>query len=118
MTVRIIETNEIKELGIIDPVSCMDYVTDFIGNTGAMNDGQFTWYEDDDLYEVSREDLEWWENVIEAYQKSDFAQYNFKQNLDSEDRYSFENDILNACSCDLEDMAECMNNVVEEWKNK
>ena len=118
MTIRIKETGETKELGIIDPVSGMNWISDFIGNTGAMNDGQFTWNEKDDLYEVSEEDLDWWENLVEEYEKADKAQYKFKKTLDTEDREAFENEIFKACNCDLEDMPRAILSEIEEWGNR
>lgn len=70
MRVKIKETGEIKDLGIIDPKTGVNYVADFIGNTGALGK-EFLYNEDEEYYEALQDDVEWWENVIEAHEHID-----------------------------------------------
>lgn len=119
MNVRIIKTKEVKELGIIDAASGQDYIADFIGNTGAMNDGQFVWFEEDDMYETTLENFEWWERVSGAYEKADQVQYDFVNALEDEDeKEKFLSAVQDACNCDLEDMGGAIMSVVNEWIDK
>ncbi len=71
LNVLIKETNEVKTLSIIDPKTGIDYIGDFIGNTGAFG-REFEKIEHDEAeYQTSEGDFEWWENVVETAQEAD-----------------------------------------------
>ena len=71
LNVLITETNEVKSLSIIDPKTGVDYISDFIGNTGAFG-RKFEKIENDAAeYQTSEGDFEWWENVVEVAQEAD-----------------------------------------------
>lgn len=118
MKVRIIESGKMEELVIVDPRTGMEWADDFIGNTGALNDGQFAWTENDDLYEVSQDNFDWWEKVMAEYKAADDAKYGLESELDSDEREVFWNDIYSACECALEDMPSRIMEVVKNWKNR
>jgi hypothetical protein len=63
MQVRIIETNQVESLSIIDLATGCDYVADYIGNMGAFSDGQFS-RADDDVMECSQDTYNWWADQI------------------------------------------------------
>lgn len=64
MDVKIKETGKIESLRIIDPGNGVNWVTDLIGNTGAFNDGQFTWSEEDNAYIADQDTYDWWAGYI------------------------------------------------------
>ncbi|GIV81740.1 MAG: hypothetical protein KatS3mg051_1094 [Anaerolineae bacterium] len=55
-------------LSIVDPDTGVNYAQDFIGNAGALSDGQFVFSEEHGAYLCSSETLEWWVEVLEEYQ--------------------------------------------------
>jgi len=69
MKITIKETGDIKELRLVDPDTGVDWIADFVGNTGTLDDGQFE--ADDDGYTASRETYEWWEGVVATRQSND-----------------------------------------------
>lgn len=64
ITVKIRETGETKELELIDQKTGCSWVVDFIGNTGAMNDGQFEYDEDNGVYLCDQGTFDWWDEII------------------------------------------------------
>jgi len=64
MDVKIKETGKIESLGIIDRSSGVNWVTDLIGNTGALSDGQFAWSEEDNAYITDQDTYDWWAEYI------------------------------------------------------
>jgi len=124
MTIKINETNVIVELDLTDPRSGQNWILDFIGNTGAFNDGQFTYDDENDIYVCSQETFDWWKNIVIKYEVADELTYDFEQELKNRedlgnDYYEeFRNDLGNACCCDLEDMPSIMMDVVNEWEDK
>lgn len=68
MEIRIEETNEIKEIGLIDPKSNCDWSKDFIGN--AVNGAKF---DKDGIMIMSQEDFDWWEEHTGRYEIADQA---------------------------------------------
>ena len=71
LNVLIKETNQVKSLSIIDPKTGVDYIGDFIGNTGAFS-REFEKIENDTAeYQTTEGDFEWWENVVATAQEAD-----------------------------------------------
>lgn len=70
MQVIIKETGIRENLTLIDHKTGMDWVKDLIGNHDALG-SQFIKNEEQDAWEVSQEDYDWWESVIANMQKLD-----------------------------------------------
>lgn len=68
MKVKIKETGELATLVLKDS-NGINWVQDFIGNVGALNDGQFVYDSEKDVYDVSKENYEWWTNTIQLHQR-------------------------------------------------
>lgn len=64
MDVKIKETGETRELFIIDRLTGLNWVNDLIGNAGALDDGQFTWSDEDDAFIASQDTFDWWQQYI------------------------------------------------------
>jgi hypothetical protein len=63
MKIRINETNEVKDLTIIDRNTGLEWTRDLLGNNDALN------YDDDDeIHTMSQDDFEWWEEYINDYE--------------------------------------------------
>lgn len=54
MDIIIIGTNDIKSLSLIDPAYAVEGVRDFIGNAGALDDDQFEWDYEQNVYLCSQ----------------------------------------------------------------
>ena len=52
-----------KTLNITD-ANGIDFTSDFIGNWGALSDGQFTWNEDENVFFADQDTFEWWSKAI------------------------------------------------------
>jgi hypothetical protein len=97
MKVTIIETNESKTLNITDPKSGMDWTNDLLGNHGALPE-----YSDDtDSYRMSRDDYEWWSDLIDRYQAADDRYYELRQSLPGDEAEALQN-AAQGINCDLE----------------
>lgn len=68
MDITIKETGESKTLSIIDPRTGVNWVQDFIGNTGALNDGQFRYDDETGSYECTQETYDWWVKVADEHE--------------------------------------------------
>lgn len=79
MKVRIKETGSLETLSIIDPASGCDYVADYIGNTGALSDGQFARSGDDDVFECDQDTYDWWSAVLDRQAAVDERVESLKQ---------------------------------------
>ncbi|SMB89282.1 hypothetical protein SAMN05660772_02863 [Pasteurella testudinis DSM 23072] len=64
MEIIIRQTNKKESLTIIDPKTGCNYISDFIGNTGALNDGQFTYDDDKNAWICDQDTFDWWEYVV------------------------------------------------------
>lgn len=111
MKIIIKETSAIETLSIIDPKSGVDYIYDFVGNTGALIDGQFDWDEDRDAYICDQATFDWWDTVVTANQALDYRIYDLVQDHGSEAVCEV---IHAASSVDLEDHAAKVNQALDE----
>jgi hypothetical protein len=110
MKIIIKETAEVKTLSIVDPKSGVNYISDFIGNTGALIDGQFVWDKDRDAYFCEQETFEWWDTVITANQALSDRILDLAKEHDSEAVY----EVINAVgSVDLEYYALCVGQALD-----
>lgn len=110
MEIIIKETDAVETLSIIDPKSGVDYISDFVGNTGALIDGQFDWDEDRDAYVCDQETYNWWDTVVTANQSLVDRIHELIQDHGSETVYEV---IWAAGSVDLEDHAANVNQALD-----
>lgn len=111
MNIIIKETQEEKELNVIDPENGTNWINDFVGNTGALEDGTFTYDEDKDAYIVEKEEYEWWKDIAEQQEKLDERIYELKQEHGTE---TVSEAIREAGETDLEDRAGAINAALDE----
>ncbi len=111
MEIRIKETNEIVELEIIDPKTNLDFIADFIGNTGSLHDGQFEYDEDTEIYTTTQENYDWWETVVTDNQELENRLFELRQEHGNE---AVHNAIGESGNCDLEKLAVRLNQNLDE----
>lgn len=63
MKVMIRETGKIEELSYV-AVNGTDCIQDFVGNTGALSDGQFSYDDEQDVYVADQDTYDWWAKVV------------------------------------------------------
>jgi len=116
MKIIIKETNETKMLSIIDPKTGLDWISDFVGNTGATSDGQFEWNDDLDAYVCDKYTYEWWEKLTTSAQKAGNRLYEIR--IASGDNAA--NEIIEDASVynDLDDFYNQINNVIDAIEEK
>lgn len=111
MKVFIKESATAETLSIIDPKTGVNYVADFIGNTGALADGQFVWDEERDTYVCDQKTFDWWSSVITAQQALDYR----TRELINEHGPKAVHDVIHAAGgVDLEDHAANVNRALDE----
>lgn len=84
MNIIIKETGEKHTFEIIDPNNGVDWIKDFIGNTGARDDGQFVFDDDKDVWLCDQQTFDWWDDVIGQYQEMDNRIYTLKKEHDAD----------------------------------
>lgn len=77
LTFKIKETGETKTLSLIDPKTGHDYIADFMGNA----DGLVGLARAEDDYIINQCDYDWWLDVVEATQKADNLEFEYKDSL-------------------------------------
>lgn len=112
MEIRIAETNEIKDLDIIDPKSGVNWIADLMGNHGALPTSEV----DDDGYDtgnkiMSQEDYEWWSDLVDRYQAADDRYHALRKSLDDDEALVFDAQNINV---DLEDYPGALNDVCDQ----
>ena len=111
MNIIIKETGASEVLSIIAPDSGVDYVLDFLGNHGALADGQFAWDDERDAYACDKETFEWWEAVVAANQALDDRIHDLVQEYGLE---KVSEVVEGAGGGDLEDHAANVNQALDE----
>jgi len=102
MTVKIRETDEMVELGIIDPKSGCNYIADFVGNTGAF-DREFAEYDDDEeCYIADAVDVEWWQDVIAVHEHVGYVIDAMDDPISYEDSVTIQQIVQDVMSGDLD----------------
>ena len=114
MKIRIEETNESRELTLNDPKTKTDYVVGFIGNTGALDDGQFEYDDDTEVYTTTQENFDWWQNVVKDNQKLEDRLHELRQEHGIE---SVHDAIGESGNCDLGSLAANINQALDEVFN-
>lgn len=102
---------KMESLSMIDPKTGTDFVKDFIGNYGALSDGQFTWNEEIGAFEADQETFNWWNKVISDQIKLDERVTELKDKNDSEEVDRVVNE---ASDVDLEDLATSVNAALDK----
>lgn len=80
MEFYITNTGEKKDLHISDRKSGLDWTSDLIGNSGDLN-----YNREEERYEMTSEDYDWWSNTIEGLNKIDDLTEEAKDLLSVED---------------------------------
>lgn len=111
MKIIIKETNAQESLEIIDPRTGINWIQDFIGNTGALTDGKFVLDEEQDAYICDQDTFDWWFKVVSENESLENRIYELTQEHGSDEVYSV---IHNAGSFELEDHAAGVNNALDE----
>lgn len=115
MKIRIKETNQIKELHLFDTgPSRADWIKDFIGNTGALNDGQFSYDDELESYACDNETFDWWEKVVDAHQRLELRKYELTWGngwIGGSEHLTHA--IYDAENCDLEDQPAAVNALLD-----
>jgi len=108
MEVTIIGTNETETLSITDPKSGASWENDLLGNCGELPE-----YNDDtDSYHMSKEDYDWWSDLIDRYQEADNRYYELIQTLPADEAESLEI-LAHSIACDLENFPEALQEVCD-----
>jgi hypothetical protein len=119
MNVKIKETGKVESLSIIDPKNGVNWINDFIGNYGALSDGQFSWNNEEDVFEADQATYDWWYNVIKAYINADEVYREYLESLEDEyDKDYVIRAVSDACNCDLEDQPAAIIATIEDFKEK
>lgn len=112
LNILIKETSEIKTLSVIDPHTDVDYIIDFIGNTGAFF-REFERIEHDDAtYQTTQSKFEWWKNVISKAQEVNDLMYANPDIHTDELLKQFENIQSNDLDDHIEGMLEIIKNAI------
>ena len=112
MNILIKETGERDIFTLIDPASNCCYVSDFIGNTGATINGQFTWSEQDDAYICDQGTYDWWRKVIDDQQALNWRIAELRSEHGQEAVHNAIVDYMGYC--DLEDEAATLNAALDD----
>ena len=91
-------TNQVATLSLIDSKTGVDYVADYIGNTGAF-DREFSQVGDD--WYISQDDYDWWVDVIAKQQASNDLQAEYLETHSSDELFDLLSQIT---ACDLDDI--------------
>lgn len=109
MKVQINGTDTKVTLSLTD-ANGTDWTQDFIGNWGAMSDGQFTFDHEAGIYRANEETVEWWSDIITKQQALDDRISSIKEEHGSE----AVNDALEGIDYnDLEDQISHMNKALD-----
>ncbi|AKG37826.1 hypothetical protein VK70_17120 [Paenibacillus durus ATCC 35681] len=111
MKITIKETGKSEALSIIDENTGVDFIQDFIGNYGALSDGQFTFDEETGTYIADQDTFDWWDKVVTDQTALEARIAELKE----EHGYEAVDEVVNeATSVDLEDLAAAVNKALDE----
>ena len=87
MRFYIVDKNVFEELELIDPKTGIDWVCDFIGNSGAIADNEccknttsyIVWDDEKGAYLIDSENFEWWENIVAEMQLFELKKYKIEK---------------------------------------
>ncbi|EKO3667240.1 hypothetical protein M3891_003016 [Vibrio metschnikovii] len=111
MNIIIKETLANETLSIIDAKTGVDYIADFIGNQGALSDGQFIWNDEKDAFECAQDTFDWWNKVVAEHQA---LNYRIQQLAEEHGQEAVYNAYHDNCHVDLEDLPHVINSLLDE----
>lgn len=112
MEIRIKETGKIEILSIIDPITGVNYIRDFIGNSGAfIDESQFAWDDEGEVYVCGQDTYDWWSKVASDNEELENKIRELKQEHDAT---IVESIVYGAGNVDLENHADCVNAALDE----
>lgn len=118
MTIITTDTNITSALGITDPRTGIDYVADYIGNTGAFCDpidnGGIEYDDDANVYRCTQATLDWWADHLEAMEAAELRLYHARQDYGYEDVDAYMSQAI--LGCDLEDMPAAIMAALDEFE--
>jgi hypothetical protein len=109
LQIKISDTGESATLSIINPQNGVDYIGDFVGNSGALIDGQFI-HDGDSGYICTQSTFDWWQNVVSDCQQLEERLHQLTNNHGAE---AVRLAIGWAGACDLEDYAARVNQALD-----
>lgn len=112
MDIIIKNTNKTATLEIIDPKTGVDYIADFIGNEGALNDGQFTYDDGAGAWICDQDTFDWWHGIVTDHQALRYRTDELIKKHGSDKVYAALDGVGN---CDLEDHARLANEALDAW---
>lgn len=107
MKFYITDKNVYEELELIDPKFGIDWIADFIGNSGAIADNKchknatsyIVWDDEKDAYLIDSDNFEWWKNMVDEMQEFELISYKIEK------VYGYDavcDAIRDSMACDLE----------------
>lgn len=84
--VRINETGEMQNIGIIDAKTGLNWIQDFLGNNGTHTDAE-------GIYHMDKADYDWWINIIDIVEDNDNRITEIERELYGDDLDNFRNDL-------------------------
>lgn len=114
MKVYVKESGEFKSLEFIDPRTGANNARDLIGNYGALDDGQFEYDPELELYTCTGETFDWWDKVLTELEAAE------ERILEVKEEYPEYVEQINevtqaATDTDLEYHAEAINKALDEF---
>ena len=111
MNIIIKETNVQESLEIIDPRTGINWIQDFIGNTGALSDGQFVWDDEQDAYICDQDTFDWWSKVVSDNESLENRIHELSQQHGGDAVSAVVSDAANV---DLEQLAASVNEALDD----
>lgn len=111
MDIKIIGTNQMTKLNLIDPATKISWIRGLMGNHGALPQ----YDEDNDYYLMSQADYDWWYDLVTRYQAADDRYHDLRRSLcglQYDKLVSAADDI----DVDLEDYPSALNQVCDRFE--
>ena len=112
MKFRIKETQELKELRIVDSETGCEWTADLIGNTDGLH-----YNEDTEEYEMSQEEYSWWDEYITNYEADEEEIEELADELDI-DAADITLRMQNEINCDMEDEHDAKQSVMNDIRKE
>lgn len=111
MQIFIKDSGKEETLALYDTKTGIDYINDFIGNEGALRDGQFVYDDDRNTYVCNQDTFDWWEKVVDDNQDLNDRIFDLVQKHGYEKVFDAHDNALNVC---LENYAASANACLDE----
>jgi hypothetical protein len=116
MKITIKDSGKAETLALIDPKTGVNWIGDFVGNTGATSDGQFVFDDDPEspsyyTYLCSQDTYDWWQSIVKQQQAVDDRVHGLK----AEHGYEAVDAVIRSVgNADLEDMPSLIQAALDE----